>query len=76
MIGQVRLKISNERSILKHFLGNPNEQPTETFIWENFVGTERWNELGINKFASYGIDDDQRKERCGMLDEIQHYMLH
>lgn len=60
----------------EHFLGNPNEKPTETFIWENFVGTERWNELGINNFASYGIEDDQRKARCGMLDEIQHYMLH
>ena len=55
---------------------NPNEEPAETFIWENFVGTERWNELGINKFSSYGVDDDQRKNRCGMLDDIQHYMLH
>ena len=65
-----------ECTIEEHFLGNPNEKPTETFIWENFVGTERWNELGINNFASYGIEDDQRKARCGMLDEIQHYMLH
>ena len=55
---------------------NPNGEPEATFIWENFVGSERWNELGINKFSSYGVDDDQRKEKCEMLDEIQHYMLH
>ena len=56
--------------------GNPNPQVEDELIWENFVGTGTWNLMGKLTFEKYSSENDQRFERCKMLDEIRHYMLH
>lgn len=55
---------------------NPNPAPSDEIVWPDTARTGRWAQLGINEFDVYSRSNDVRMERCDMLDEINHYMLH
>ena len=55
--------------------GNPNSQPLDEVLWPDYT-TESWTQLGLDIFDVYTATDDERKARCDMLDDINHYMLH
>ena len=57
---------------------NPNSKPSDEIDWPNYLGSTAgsWTQLGLDIFDSYTTNDDERKARCDMLDDINHYMLH
>ena len=54
---------------------NPNEKPSNEIVWPR-AKTGSVAQLGLDQFSVYSYDDDLRKDRCDMLDDINHYMLH
>lgn len=84
MTEQETIWVETYQSYLANFIrtGNPNDwtenpnlKPEDEVLWPTYA-TGSWTQLGLDIFDSYSANDDDRKARCDMLDEINHYMLH